>query len=605
MHRNNYINKLFPIFILIIFILILTKGFWTNLYNLPGTKDPDALQFLSMTYLFEKAVKIYHEFPMWNPYYGGGVPWAGMLWNPGISPYSLIIISFGHLLGLKIYLILIYLLSGLGLYLMLINCLKLSRESSVLSAMLFVSSLWFTGRFISGNYIEFFYPLLPLSIYLFYSLLRTKFVGFFLPFLFLFEIGAMAQQGIIITSGFLLLFALLYKEEFGNDLKKIISYFILFIIVSLGLASPKLVPFIEIQQLNLANLTNSPVTGLNWIYLLKSVIANSKIIYYHDTIGIGLISLLICISSFFLNPRKSFGIGIILLLAIVCTMGPFTPFSRIINLLPLLDTVQKFAKYFNGIVLFSLCVLFAISIDSFLEKTNKIKLQANPAIIKLTLVLIIFILTIFPLFRYSYNQYLKGFEIQPKNYEPEEFFHIAEKKWLNSDFRYRIPTNDVVESNMYYNLLRNRGIITWYGIFVLPEYASAKFIIDSNGNLQPNKDYMGEYQCINQNVVENFCDIDNYLFTFNKILIKTGTNFSAEKLRLNFNYNPSWKSNIGDVINDDGLLTIKLANLNNKNGNLILEFEDNSFKIGMIIFTISFIFWILIYNTKIVNKPTT
>src|SRR3989337_4078313 len=108
------ISYYFPIFILISFVLMLTFVFWLHPLNLPSTFDPDALQSTAMGYLFAKAVHTFKEFPIWNPYFGGGIPWAGMVWNPGISPMSLILVLFGSVIGIKLWLFCTNLFGAIG-----------------------------------------------------------------------------------------------------------------------------------------------------------------------------------------------------------------------------------------------------------------------------------------------------------------------------------------------------------------------------------------------------------------------------------------------------------------------------------------------------------
>ena len=148
--------------ILLMFVLILTLPFWLNVRNLPGTGDPDALEMLAFGRVFVDAVWNHHRFPVWNPYFGGGVPWAGMVWNPGLTPLSLILISFGEVVGFKVWFALALFLGALGMYQVCADILRTSRLAAVLSGLLFAGSLWAAGRFQDGNYCEFGFLLLPL-----------------------------------------------------------------------------------------------------------------------------------------------------------------------------------------------------------------------------------------------------------------------------------------------------------------------------------------------------------------------------------------------------------------------------------------------------------
>lgn len=588
-------NQLLTIFLIIIYTLILTKGFWTDINNLPSTNDVDALQQISVSYLFELAVLKYHEFPLWNPYYGGGIPWAGIIWNPNISPFSLLIILFGHLIAIKIYLMIVFILSAVGMYLMLKKIMRLSDTSSFLSSILYVSSLWFAGRFVSGNYLEFCNTLIPLSIFLFYCVMKRSFLGFFMPILLLFQIGAFGKQDVFICMGFQLLFILFYRNEFSNNIKQIGFIYGISVFIYLCLISPKLIPYYEINNLNVSNLNQGYITGLNFNELIKSIKATSRLTFYHDTIGIGKYALIISLFAFIVSNKKSIGLGIILLIGTILTFGPHTPFYKFLKVFPILSTVNSFAKYFNGIILFALCGLFAISIDSISNKIHKRNIINNKDLINLIFILLITTVIIIPLFRTSNRIYSKGFNVNPKTFVQNNFYNISEKRWVGSISKYRTPNNKNVKINTYYNLLRNRGIITWYGNFVFPEYAEPKYIIDSAGVLELNNNYHGEYYCINNSEIVVECDISDYKTTFNTISLLIGENFSGEKLIFNTNYNSGWISDHGNVLNYKGLLAVDLKNIDINNLNLKLKFRDKYFEVGVIIFILGLVFWILFY----------
>src|ERR1044071_6138408 len=87
-----------------------------DLNNLPTKLNVDAYQHLSFAYTYYDAVRNHGELPLWNPYFGGGIPWAGYIYNPGISPWGLIFGLFGDIAGMKVTLLLSLVLGGLALY---------------------------------------------------------------------------------------------------------------------------------------------------------------------------------------------------------------------------------------------------------------------------------------------------------------------------------------------------------------------------------------------------------------------------------------------------------------------------------------------------------
>jgi hypothetical protein len=80
------------------FVLLITLPFWIHLTNLPRTSDPDALQNLAFARISVDAFGITNNFRC-------GIPISAAVflgqdgWNPGLTPFSLPLISFGEVIG--------------------------------------------------------------------------------------------------------------------------------------------------------------------------------------------------------------------------------------------------------------------------------------------------------------------------------------------------------------------------------------------------------------------------------------------------------------------------------------------------------------------------
>ena len=131
--------------LLAVFVLLLTLPFWINPRNLPGTEDPDALEMLAFARVFVDAIWNHHQFPLWNPYFGGGIPWAGMVWNPGLTPLSLILVSFGEVVGFKVWFAFVLFFGAMGMYRVCTDILRTSRVAA--------ATLWFAvSRIVVGRW---------------------------------------------------------------------------------------------------------------------------------------------------------------------------------------------------------------------------------------------------------------------------------------------------------------------------------------------------------------------------------------------------------------------------------------------------------------------
>ncbi|MHA2032239.1 MAG: hypothetical protein ACW99Q_22940, partial [Candidatus Kariarchaeaceae archaeon] len=329
----DYLIRYSHAFILISFVIVLTIGFWLKPFNLPSTNDEDALLYMAMGYLFKIAIHTYNEFPIWNPYFGGGIPWSGF-WNPGISPVSLILILFGEVVGIKVWLFATYLLGALGMYQVCLNCLSISRSSSVLAGMLFVGSLWAAGRFESGNYFQFSYLLLPLCIYLFYCLSRGSFVGFLLPLLYWTILAAFGKYEIFLMIPFILVFALAYRKIFEVSAGRILSSFVISFIVFIGLGMSKLLPLLEEVSVNIANFYDYESYAIGFTELIKEILIVEITKHRNYNVGVGYSPVIFVIAAFFIDWRKSMGLCILLIVSILLTIGPDTPLIHITKLIP-------------------------------------------------------------------------------------------------------------------------------------------------------------------------------------------------------------------------------------------------------------------------------
>lgn len=607
MRPKNLSNSLFnnsPVLILIFFVIVLIAGFWLYPFNLPSTGDPDALSYTAMCYSFIKAVRVFNEFPVWNPYFGGGIPWAGMVWNPSISPMALILIIFGVVIGIKVWLFSVYLLGAIGMYLMCHKCLLTSRAAGVLAGMLYIGSLWAAGRFNSGNYMEFVLLLLPLCIYLLYCVVQCKLIGILLPFVYLLALGAFGKYEVFLMMPFILFIAIAYRKSHGFSISQILVSFFITSIVFIGLGMPKFLPLLNTISANIADFQAIDPHGLQASKIIRSIMVATWIPFGHDTIGVGAGASLFTLIAFLLDWRKSLNLGVVLILAFLLTMGPRTPLWHIFDFMPIFDTMKNYPKYFNGFVLFALCGLFAVGIDAVL---SLVRSDHTARIIDrwqwLTLLLIFFSVVLPPSLT-SYKEYKNGFWLDPYRTQKGSFFHVAEKRWIGSRDKYRLPNMKNRDTIMYYNLMKNRGTITWYGNFRFPEYPEPKYIVNRAGEFEINAAYKGEIFCPNLN--NKLCDITDHKFTFNTISFKTGDNFSSGRAVFNFNYHPGWSSNDARVVNANGLLAVDLNDKTIALKKIHLRFIDKRFNAGVVIFVITLIVWLLgyfVYYKRTLKTP--
>ena len=602
--------------VLLTFVLILTAPFWIHLRDLPAAKDPDALQSLAFARIFVDAVWNHHQFPLWNPYFGGGVPWAGMVWNPGLTPLSIILTSFGEVIGFKVWFALVLLGGSMGMYRICGDTLRTSRVAALLCALLFSGSLWAAGRLEDGNYYEFGLLLLPLCIHAFHQFLSKGWVGFLLPLFYLAILGMSRYEAFLIAL-FVLVFALLFHREMQASYSKIVfswlGTFTVFVILSL----PKLLPLLDVLAANTAKLQITSPSGMRQSWFVQSIIYSPEILpliprFFSDhikllavtmhprhLIGIKITASFLVLAAGILKPRQSARLWVILAFAFILICGPYAPlpFWRLLLLLPVFNTMNDFTKYWNVFALFTLCILAALGFDAILQLIGRtFSHPGRPMVQKVAMGAIFFIATLHP-FVHSFWINWRLYQLSPQQVTPSQFYQVASARWvrLPSDLnRWRGPEPGVDKTVMYFNLRKNIGTFTWYGSVALPEHAVAKFLINEDGTSEEDSRYKGEIYCAT--VQSSDCEIEKFSITYNHLIINTGQNFKEpSKIIINFNYDPKWTTEQGTIVNQNGLLAVDLLEGNNRNRTIVLSYRDGRFLLGFSFFIVAVVLWPIWY----------
>jgi hypothetical protein len=601
--------------VLAVFVLFLTLPFWIHLRNLPATNDPDALQNLAFAYIFVDAVWNHQQFPLWNPYFGGGIPWAGMVWNPGLTPFSLLLISFGEVIGYKVWFGLILFSGAMGMYLSCRDILRTSRAAALLAGLLFPGSLWAAGRLQDGNYVDFGLLLLPLCIFAFRQYLQRHWFGWLLPVLYLTILGTSRYEAFLVA-GFVLVFTLLLQKQVQASYSAIVLGWLGTFGVFLILALPKLLPLLNVLDANTVNLRLASPNGLRPRMLVGSIIYSPEIsallekyfsrdplgyfplpVSPRHLIGIKITALALVLSAGILKLRQTAVLWIVLALMFLLACGPYAPLPiwHLFFVLPVFDTMLDFTKYFNVFVLFTLCGLAALGFDAVAQLLREtFGFVAKPTVEKIILGGI-FVAAILHPAVYSFGINWQLYRVPPKTFLPDQFYHVASSRWLGvSNHRWRGPEPGIDETVMYFNVQKNIGTITWYGNVALREHATPKFLISENGTVTRNPNHRGEVYCLT--VQGANCDIEYFSLSYNRLIVNTGTSFTEpSSIILNFNYDPRWSTNQGTVVNHNGLLAVKLTAVDSRNLSIVLNYSDRLFLVGLAFFLVGLVLWSVWY----------
>jgi hypothetical protein len=389
--------------------------------------------------------------------------------------------------------------------------------------------------------------------------------------------------------------------------------FIVFVIFAL----PKLLPLVEVLKANTAELRMTSPSGIRPSWFLQSVVYAPELIrvmpqFISDhikllavtmnprhLIGIKITASALVLVAGILNPRQSVRFWILLALAFLLVCGPYAPLPiwRLLFLFPVFNTMNDFTKYWNVFALFTVCGLAALGFDAINQLLRRAFTSPGQHMVRKIMLGGIFSAAILHPSVYSFGINWQLYQVPLREVRPQQFYQVASASWVgvpSHDRWGRGPIRGVEETVMYFNLQKNIGTITWYGSVVLPENAAAKFLINKNGTARKNANYRGEVYCAT--VQNSECDIQQFVITYNRLTVSTGRNFTEpSEIIFNFNYDPRWSTNQGTVVNNNGVLAVKLSGSNNRNRSIVLNYSDQLFFAGFAFFLVGFVVWPMWY----------
>ncbi len=571
--------------LLICFTLLISSGLYLNIKRLPSTVDPDGLQLLSHNFILHDAVQRFGEYPLWNPYFGGGIPWAGYFQNPGISLPSLFNLLFGEVVGLKLKLLLYLFLGALFMHHFLLNYLKFPQREALYGTYLYVASPWFVGKILDGNYNEVGYFLFPLFFVLFLGLLRRQWWGLLFPFLIMNSLADEHYRVLFYLAALLLL--MVDRRHLADPerskwphLRLTLILFFIASLVGLLMSSSKILPMMHELKQNLVDLESlKDQRGYTPLQLLKELLLIGEISPPRWHFGVGIIATMAAILGIVRTLPKYKALGILLFMALSLSMGENSPLplSHLVRDLPLIGSMRDYAKYFNYFILFTLCGYAPLG----MQWANRRFSRPWVAQAALALSLIQPAMATLDYFHQAFDDSLKFEQTQ----RSETFYHMAFEPYYKKVDKYRLVSPLAVHLHQYFNVKNNIGTITWYGNLVYPEMAQPKYLYQDE-----------EFKVVNpleRGMISADLGVASDLhWTYNTMTF----DFQGEaksSATINFNYHPFWRSDQGVVQNDQGLISVVFDQPHQ--GTIHLRYVDPYFTLGLITTVVLALIWIFGY----------
>lgn len=574
-----------------VFLGIALALYYPNLIYLQrwGAGDWDQ-HFLYNAVPYE-TIRSFHQLPLWNPYLCGGNVLLAQPESVWLSPFFILVLIFGPVVGLKIQIIVHLVLGMFGMFL-LSRHYRLNVYASYLPPLVFMLSSWFVMHIYVGHSLYLTLAYLPF-VFWFYlkSISKIKFA----------LAGGLALAVVILGGGtypFAFLIMFLATFAFFNALKvrslKPIKSLVLILIFTVSLAAVKLLPTLDFLKENIYSLQGVQPVSIKTLY--DGLLGNQKSLYrsksfestaqdpvrwYQDgrlqektfskkaTWGwheysayIGVIPFLLFCAALIFLFKRDWDLIVVSSVFLLLYLGDNTILFYIVKKLPVFKSLHGSSRF---VIIFIFCIaLLSGKMFSFLENKFSARYFRYVGAGVLLIVLCDLFLASYP---YAWHTFLRT---PVKPVASKQFHHVHAK-------------NNFYEQ--YPNFLGNKGTLNCYDRLKLPYAASPKFFSDS----EPNPDYRGEAYLLNDGG-----DAQIKFFSPNKIIVKLNA-FKKDKLIINQNYDDGWKVKRKKAVSHQGLIAVEISSQDTE---VVLHYLPTSFIAGAMVSCLSMFFALIFYFKK-------
>lgn len=485
----------------------------------------------------------------WSTTISGGFPWAGHPDSPSVSIFMIPITIFGVFLGLKVNIVIIYLMYVIATFLFTLKHIKLSLLSSAAVSSLVLVSTLVAVRVATQQYTSIFSFLVPVALFFFFEMFkgesaRKRFWSAWSTAI----ISAMIfYQGHIIgvINVFFLVcvfIAMLIMANKKNRLEYFLRGTAVFFLIAL-LAAPKILPMLEVLSQDSRfvssweRLRYHVYTPLSLIYaLITSRYEDINWVTANQVIGLGWIPFLMAWVGVFSYPRRTWIWLVVVIIVSLIVLGgnSILPLGYYLWYLPFFHSMEDLDKWLNFYIMFSIAVLCGFGWEKLRSSSS------GRVIMYISMAVVLCSLTATSVYLHK-----NEFTVKPPLYGQERKFFSIQRleppaKWGMLSFDY-----------LYH--LQNIGVTEAYTNIKLPIAAQPKYFVKPDYSFVLNPNYKGEVY-----FEQGKGSIDNIRFSQNEVYFKVKTD-EPGLLVINQNYSPHWKVSSGEIVNDGSkLLKIRL-----------------------------------------------
>lgn len=512
------------------------------------SRNDDFLQLAARHHLLRNALLKEGGFPLRTQFLNGGFPTLGDPEDPSLSPFAALTLAFGEVAGLKLIALLLFAAGCASMYLMLLRVSGLGREAAAFGAALYGLSGWFITRLYGGNINELYFFLAPGFIVLFEGLAagRDKRLLFFSSLL----LAAVAMDGkavflcLLLFLGFYAAARSFGMSSSGPRLAPI-GWFLAIACLAGLFAAAKIVPVLELfnetgSAARPVLSSHSAVYGDVVYFGLKSFLQGLVFPLARDravSLYLGWVPAGLFLAGAVFRPRRSVTWLVAGVVFYLLWAGPAAPVDLLALLwkLPFFGTISQPHKYFDIFILLCMCAVAAAGYELAGQA-----LRGRP-LLSASLRAVLALASLAPLLIFCFPKYRTAFPVkQEKLGRTPEFFQVFVNGGSDG-------------SAMYYNAVQGVGTINWYGAIVLPTAVIPRYFSEVGKGNSPNPGYTGEAWCTRG---DSRCGPARFRANRIAAVVETA---APDRLVLNQNYDPRWRSGDGRVVDHGGLLALELA----------------------------------------------
>ena len=579
--KDLILRIIFPL-ILVTAALAFISPVFHDINNV-GVSDWDSHFFFHAVPL--RTIAEFGQFPLWNPYYCGG---NAMLASPEsnfLAPSFIFVLLFGEVVGVKLIIAFYAVMGFLGMYL-LARVLGMKRASSLVPAVIFMTSSWFALRISEGHSSFLPFSLMPLVAAMYVKSLEEKNWLRWAAVSSLFYAWMILGGGVYpftVTSMFLAAFCLLSMVR-TRSIKPVIALAAI-VVMAFLLSAVKAIPqyefmssfprkteaveyhSVELLEKSLFSRNQRVVTQGEDFYLKAGETKEE----YHKTFWSGArpwgwheygaftgFAAFVLFAASVISIRRSWPWILISAGALLMSLGEFSPIDiwSLLHRLPVVSSLHGSSRVMP-LFIFAFAIAAGFALSRFEEAVGKKRKMAG-SLLAGAVVAVVFI----EMFTVS-QPVLK-----------DAFTESAPKVAKNDSFR-QLVVAEPTKVN-YRSFLSNTGVLNCYDT-MRPPIKAVPFGTDEG---RKNPGYMGEAFFASGKGSASVT-----YFSPNLVVVEADP-MGKDTLVLNQNFFKGWKADGVDAVDHWGLVGTALEPGKKQ---VTFRYSPASFKVGLVISVISFV----------------